>query len=413
MNLTKKNLYFFFPYRGVGGVPVLFLRLANYLSNMNVYNIFLIDYEDGYMAKNYDKDSGVKFVVYSQNANIKFENNDIVVFQSMPLWGMPLNLNFRERTKLIYWNLHPYNMFGYASSISKYFKNKLVQKIFTIGFRYFIYFNDRKAVKLFDMKKSIFFMDGENLIKTKDLLDINIIDPLYLPLIIDNIENIKKNYIPNDDILNCIWIGRIGDFKVHILLYTLKKLNIIAAQYKKAIVFAIVGNGEYLDYLKKETINLKNLKIKYIDYIDPNNLKEFLIDMDIGFAMGTAALDFAKYGLPTVLLDFAYEEIKQDYKFGWLFNTENFTLGRQITENLCENNNRSLENIILSLDDNYSQVSNESFNYIKNNFEIETNVNKFIDLVENSTLTYGDLKKKYFNMNIFHKLIGAKKYYND
>ena len=73
MNLTKKNLYFFFPYRGVGGVPVLFLRLANYLSNMNVYNIFLIDYEDGYMAKNYDKDSGVKFVGYSQNTNIKFD----------------------------------------------------------------------------------------------------------------------------------------------------------------------------------------------------------------------------------------------------------------------------------------------------------------------------------------------------
>ena len=76
-------------------------------------------------------------------------------------------------------------------------------------------------------------MDGENLTKTKELLDIKINNPLYLPLIIDNIENIKENYMPNDDMLNCIWLGRIGDFKVHILLYTLKKLNAIVIKYKK------------------------------------------------------------------------------------------------------------------------------------------------------------------------------------
>jgi hypothetical protein len=413
MNLTKKNLYFFFPYCGVGGVPVLFLRLTNYLSNMNVYNIFLIDYESGYMAKNYDKNSSIKVVAYSQNTNIKFENNDIVIFQSMPLWGMPPNLLFSDSTKLIYWNLHPYNMFGYASSIGKYFKNKFVQKIFTIGFRYFIYPNDRKAVKLFDTKKSIFFMDGENYTKTKELLDINISTPLFLPLIIDNIENIKENYTPNDDMLNCIWIGRIENFKVHILLYTVKKLNVMAIEYKKEIVFTIVGNGEYLDFLQEEIKNLKNIKIKYIDYIDPNNLKEFLKVFDIGFAMGTAALDFAKYGLPTVLLDFAYEEIKQEYKFDWLYNTKNFTLGREINSKLCEFKNKSLENIVNSLSKDYDPISLKSFNYVNDNFKIENNVNSFVNLIDKSSLVYSDLSIKYFDMNIFHNIIGAKKYYND
>lgn len=413
MSSTKKNLYFFFPYRGVGGVPVLFLRLANHLSNINLYNISLIDYTDGYMAKNYDKSKDVELVKYETNEMINFKDNDIVVFQSMPLWGMPSNLNFSKKTKLIYWNLHPYNMFGYASGISKYFKNRFIQNIVTIGFRYFIYFYDKKAVQIFNDKKSIYFMDSENYIKTKELLDIEISNPLYLPLVIDDIDNIKQNYIPNHDILNCIWIGRIGDFKVYILLYTLQQLNKIAKNYRKSIVFNIVGTGEYLDYLHKQTNSLTHIEIKYIDYIAPQDLKEFLTDIDIGFAMGTAALDFAKYGLPTVLLDFAYEEITQDYKFDWLFNTQDFTLGRQITDILCAKNNTSLENIIVSLEDNYPKVSQKSFEYIKNNFDVTTNADKFILLIEKSNLVYDDLDKIFFDMNIFHKFIGARKYYNE
>ncbi|MCT7511864.1 glycosyltransferase family protein [Aliarcobacter cryaerophilus] len=413
MNSTKKDLYFFFPYKGVGGVPVLFLRLANYLEKLDLYNIFLIDYQNGYMANNYNQKSNIRFISYSQDTKIKFEDNDIVVFQSMPLWGMPSNLVFANTTKLIYWNLHPYNMFGYASSISKYFKNKFVQKIVTLIFRYFIYPNDRKAVKIFHEKKSIFFMDGENYINTKELLDIEINQPIYLPLVIDNIENIKQNYTPNKELLNCIWIGRIGDFKVHILLYSLKKLNEIAKKHKKNIIFTVVGTGEYLEYLKEETSNLSEIEIKYIDYIDPLNLKEFLKDMDIGFAMGTAALDFAKYGLPTVLLDFSYEELNKDYKFDWLYNTKDFTLGRHITDKICKKNNSSLEDMLSEIGANFEIVSQKSFAYIKNSFAIKINVNKFIDLIEKSSLIYADLDKKYFQMNMFHKFISAKKYYND
>lgn len=411
MNSTKKNLYFFFPYRGVGGVPVLFLRLANYLSNLNMYNIFLIDYEDGYMAQNYDKQKNIQLVLYDTQKNIYFKHDDIVVFQSMPLWGMPTCLKFSEKTKLIYWNLHPYNMFGYASSIGKYFKNKLVQKLVTLGFRYQIYLNDRKAIKTFHEKNALFFMDGENYKQTQTWLDVQLNNPIYLPLIIDNIENRKLDYQPKANTINCIWIGRIGDFKVHILIYTLKKLNEIARNSNQKIIFTVVGTGEYLEYLKEEVKFFSNIQIIFIEYIDPGDLKDVLQNMDMGFAMGTAALDFAKYGLPTVLLDFTYKEIKEDYKFDWLYDTQNYILGREISENMCEISNKSLENMIKDLLENYQSISLKSFQYVENNFEIEKNVNQFIDLLEQSSLTFSDLDIKYFEMNIFHKFIGAKKYY--
>jgi len=413
MTLNKKNLYFFFPYRGVGGVPILFLRLANYIAKLNLYNIYLIDYEDGYMAKNYDKNANIQFIDYDVKNEINFKSDDIVVFQSMPLWGMPQNLVFNDKTKLIYWNLHPYNMFGYASSIGRKIKNKIFQKIAILVFRYLIYLKDRKAIKIFDHKKSIFFMDGENFEQTEKYLNIKLKNKLFLPLIIDDIENIKIKYRPKQDELNCIWIGRIGDFKVHILLYTLKKLNDIAIKTDKKIIFNIIGTGEYLDYLKKEVELLNNIKVEYIGYVRPENLKEYLYNIDISFAMGTAALDCAKYGLPTILLDFSYEDIQKEYKFDWLYNTKNYTLGREINETSYIEENNSLENMLNNLSIDYELVSKKSFEYIENNFDIEITATKFINLINNSQLLYTDLDKGYFNMNIFHKLLGSKRYYND
>lgn len=410
-NITNmKNLYFFFPYKEVGGVSVLFLRLANNLSTMNLYNIFLIDYVDGYMAKNYNKETNIKLIEYHSNKDICFKGNDIVIFQSMPLWGIPENLKFDNNTSIIYWNLHPYNLFGMAPAIYNKFKNIFIQKLVVLGFRYFIYYYDRKAIEIFNKKKSIYFMDGENFDKTKELLSIKIKEPVFLPLIIEDIKNVKQNYLPKDNTLSCIWLGSIVESKVHILVYTLKKLNQIANNLKKYITFTVIGTGTYLKYLQLESYSLKNIDVQYIDYISPTDLEKVLLDIDVGFAMGTSALDFAKYGLPTVLLDFSYKEVFCECKFNWLYNTKDFTLARQITDELCEDNNKSLESIILELED-YQTVSQKSFEYVKNNFDINTNVNKFLSLLKKSRLVYKDLDEKSFEMNVFHKFVGMKKYY--
>jgi len=45
------KLFFCFPYRGVGGVPLLFLRIAEELSARSKAETYLVDYSDGFMAK--------------------------------------------------------------------------------------------------------------------------------------------------------------------------------------------------------------------------------------------------------------------------------------------------------------------------------------------------------------------------
>ena len=47
---AKPHLYFIFPYRGIGGVPVLFLRVGEYLAKHELAMVHFVDYSDGAMA---------------------------------------------------------------------------------------------------------------------------------------------------------------------------------------------------------------------------------------------------------------------------------------------------------------------------------------------------------------------------
>src|SRR5690606_28464442 len=50
------KLFFCFPYRGVGGVSLLFMRLGTFLAEQHGMEVTLIDYADGFMAKNLRSD---------------------------------------------------------------------------------------------------------------------------------------------------------------------------------------------------------------------------------------------------------------------------------------------------------------------------------------------------------------------
>ena len=55
------SLCFYFPYHEDSGVPVLFYRLANFIANDNPgIKVYLIDYENGAMARNMAKLNNLK-----------------------------------------------------------------------------------------------------------------------------------------------------------------------------------------------------------------------------------------------------------------------------------------------------------------------------------------------------------------
>ena len=59
--------------------------------------------------------------------------------------------------------------------------------------------------------------------------------------------------------------------------------------------------------VKKFCENLNN--VNFLGTLRNNQLQSVLSQANIGFAMGTSALDIANLGIPTILLDFSYQPI--------------------------------------------------------------------------------------------------------
>ena len=104
-----KQLYFCFPFRGVGGVSVLFVRVAEYLAAAGLAKCYLIDYRDGYMAMHRDP-SLTELIEYSESAKVHIPGSAYIIFQSMTPWNMYPNLEVHASTKVLFWNCHPLNL---------------------------------------------------------------------------------------------------------------------------------------------------------------------------------------------------------------------------------------------------------------------------------------------------------------
>ena len=117
----KEPLIFCFPYRGAGGVPLLFLRLAIELSRQS-YSIYIIDYKDGYMVENMPAQTSINIIYYTDNVPVKVPSNALLIFQTMTPWSIYPSLNLPKETRLFFLTTIPTNLFptlpGIRSSTS-------------------------------------------------------------------------------------------------------------------------------------------------------------------------------------------------------------------------------------------------------------------------------------------------------
>ena len=99
MELKNKKITFCFPYRGAGGVPLLFLRLANNLNKLN-YDVVIVDYIDGFMSLN--NKENLDLIEYKDNEDIKISSNNILILQTMTPWSIYSSLRIDNEVKLFF-----------------------------------------------------------------------------------------------------------------------------------------------------------------------------------------------------------------------------------------------------------------------------------------------------------------------
>lgn len=412
---VKIKVYFCFPFRGIGGCSLLFLRLAEELQSKGLCDTYLVDYSDGYMSL-FRKQNLCNFVEYRDDSKALIPDDAIAVFQSTAPWSIFPGLSFCENTKILYWNCHPFNLIPTFPGLRmQMLRNYLFASVILKSALFYYALRMRKFLMFIHKRGSIVFMDEPNLLTTEKYLGVKITCPIFLP--IPALDPCAIQPISTDrklNVINIVWLGRIVDFKYFILRHALVELNRTQHLIKVPIVVTIVGTGDYIGNLNKLTSGLKNIQCHYVEYIRADLLDDFLLSQNILLGMGTSALEGAKLGVPTILLDPSYKEVSQSYHFKWIYDSIGYSLGSFDTDTHGKSRNDSLFLLLNEVMTDYNNVSYKTISYYNGSHSMKLVSKKFIDAALKSSCTYGELNKKGFMSRglVYGNFYKLRKLYN-
>ena len=407
------NITFFFPYPYISGIPVLFSNLTNYLLKDNKHEINIIDYKNGALIRSCKPNSKLNFIEFKDFESCVLDFKTHLIIQAGLPYKLRQELKITKKVKILQWAAHESNLVPYLSRFNFILKiqhsNLIIHKIYKLI--------NNKAYKILSSwvskmidRGSIVFMTEEIYNNTiKYLFLKNTHSVTYLPnfgfgennyneeIILDKSKRINQE-------LNLSWVGRIADFKIHILNYTIIELCKYASKTQTKINFHIIGSGKFENILRLDYQN-QYFKIIELGSLEKNKVDEYLqTNIDAMFSMGTSALDGARIGLPVVLLDQSNVKIKEGYIFKFLFNSKGFDLGHPVSNSDFEIGNKTLENIINDLMLNYKILSKKTLDYYCENHSIETVSIKLLNLIDNNSFySLNEIDKSLLYPNLLRK----------
>lgn len=398
-------IYFFYPSKIIGGAEYLMIRMANLLSEQK-YHVGVVDIEGGWIQENINNDDVCK-IIFSKN-KIKLNKNDILITTSNFMYKLDFYF-CKSEAKVLFWTVQPYNI------IMRFPKLRVPSGLMKIISTFYLKYKESSHKCNLDYiisRNGIVSMDGECDKVLNFFYKLNYKN--FLPIFIEN-EKFDKRLERHlyTKSLRLIWLGRIDlEFKTHILKKVLSDLNEL--RFKYDLSFDIVGDGPGLDDLKCFVKNNINFQICFLKELRGEELNIRIKENDIGFAMGTSALDLAAKGLATILLDFSYAKV-DFYKYQWIYEAKDYTLGRDISfMNINEiNEMKYLNEMILELNTNRESLSNSCFEYVLKNHSSQNAVSNFITLISELEFSlvnlyeYKSSKPFWIEVNHFFKKLST------
>jgi hypothetical protein len=405
------SVTFFFPYHDVSGVPVLFTRMARHLAANYGLKTQVIDYADGYMSTTLANDDSVTVMAFNDGVPIQVGPDTVLVMQSILPATMRSELEIDPATPILFWTLHPMNWIPTIIPTmrardmqAKHPKiNKWVMRTLMSPMRHQL----AGLLSELNQKHSLAFMDGTNLTSTCERLGIRIDDPVFIPVSCE-IPSFKQKAPPNlssDRGWSFGWLGRIEDFKTPILVHTVQELSSYAARTQTKIVFHVIGNGQDMQQVEilRSRVEHQHFELILAGVVTGSDLDAYLLErIDLLTAMGTSALEGAKLGVPTVLLDAYFDTVPDGYPFRWLSDSDSFGLGSFVVTDV-EKGNDSLEKIVTSLADKYEELSDNSYQYCLANHSIQSSAEKLMDALQAASFRYADFPPNVLKKGVIRK----------
>jgi hypothetical protein len=389
-------LTFFFPYHEVSGVPVLFSRLALHLAEHHGCDVEVIDYADGYMARTLASERLVRVRHFAHGHTLHVDADRLLVMQSILPATIHAELQPDPATRLLFWTLHPMNLVQTLIPVPAVRELQARRPWLTrVAGRTVLRRFTRELVgfiqELLDAR-SLVFVDGSTLRATCDSLGVTISDPKFVPIPCGVSAVNPTVCAPVHSPLAAAWVGRLADFKVPILAYTLRALAAIAETLEIPIHFTIVGDGPLANQIDDGAYTGCMFSISRAGTLAPTALDRFLSsEVDLLLAMGTSALEGAKLGVPTVLLDIAYGPVPNGYVFRWLFDSTDFGVGSVMSYRPAAPGNDSLTRIVADVLRDRGALSSRTHSYCLANHSMESVATRFLAAAVEATFSYGDM----------------------
>jgi len=391
------NLYFIFPYRGVGGVSLLFLRIAEFLADNGMARSCLVDYPDGFMAS-HRREGIARVLPYTDDAAVDIPADAVAIFQSMTPWSIYPSLRLAKETRVLFWNCHPFNLVPTLPGVRQVMQShllfgRLMLNTLLIGYKLKIV----RLINLLVQQRSLVFMDSTNHRTTEEYLALQISVPVYLPIPASPAAARTVSAIAKRDFrvsgVRVGWVGRVVDFKYHVLKRALIELNLLQPSCGVSISVTIVGTGEFAGRLKLDAKRLENISIDFVEHISPGELDRYLLEhFDLLLAMGTCALDGAKLGIPTILLDCSYKKVPASYLFQWLHEREGYTLGDLIGSEHLNAGTGSMAARIQEFLLTYSTLSAAARSYVDANHDLAKIAKRLLTVVGESRCLWQEIE---------------------
>ena len=363
MKETESKFIFYFEYTGsLGGVSMLWISIFEELIKRDKKFLFF-NFENSDMHKIIIKKGYNNFPLIDIN---KFDwlkideivnNEDILVITSFDQF---LYNFLKASPKVIY-----YNLSQYVSKIAAY--------KFGLNFK----FLGRKLIENLDNKHAFAAMDSGRFRETEEFYNYQIINKYYLPVALDTSFSNNYDYKISESI-SFGYIGRSVDWKMMPLLKILEDV------YKTGIEanFHLIISS-YQELLRFIPIHKFQDRITFIikESLPYDELNKYIVDnsIDVAFGMGTSILDFAKHGIPSIVVDYSTNLIPVNYKYIWLHNTRYFGLGDDISKHYIENDKGfAINELILKIknDPNFlTNISKLDYNYVTHYH----NISYFVD----------------------------------
>lgn len=393
-------IVFVFSGKGIGGAPILILRWIHNLYKEGV-PCKVIGHVGSYLNEELSKTKlNVEFIdILNLKRNNTITSNDVLVCFSFESFLYPL---ISKSPRILYYNI----MVDFPVKINLY--------KFGLNFKKLT----KKLILKMHGEDSFYFMDGAGTDYLKKKLRIEIPTPKYIPIIVDSIDKILYN--PNREKfyqkIRITYIGRSEKWKI----LPFKKIlsDIIKFSAKASLHFEISvicdNKNIYINTLRDILKNSpSNVSINFYENVDKDSLINFLLEnADLHFAMGTACLDGAKVGIPSILMDFSYNDILDNYRYKWIFETKKFSLGTYI-DNKESYDGLTMEQVLLLYihNDSYlDKISKECYQYVINNHSEGVIINKLITATRIAKSNFSDISKYivyYSKVHQYLKYLGT------